>query len=160
VRGQGLVLTALTDGFRALAPWPAEGDLPPDGWERYSASASEVQGAEPGDVERAFEEFLSERSGIEGARDETCLFLLQRVVFDLPEAAPESERRPFKGWVNWPPPDADGNVSLAWPLSWRQAGPTLVAPYEGSEGRPYDAVGEYRHLRERYAFRELPDPSV
>ena len=157
MRGQGLVLSALTGRFRALAPWPAEGDLPPDEWERYVATAAEVQRAEPREVEEAFDEFLRERSGLEAARDETRLFLLQRVVFDLPETAPEGERRPFKGWVNWPPPDADGNVSIGWPIAWRDGRPELLAPYVGSEGRPYKAVAEYRHFLERYPLRALPD---
>jgi hypothetical protein len=77
-------------------------------------------------------------------------------VFDLPESAPEDERRPFKGWVNWPPPDADGTVSLAWPISWADGRPTLVAPYVGSEGRPYTAAAEYRHFLEHYPLRALP----
>jgi hypothetical protein len=155
VRGQGLVLSTLTDGFRALAAWPAEGDLPPEEWERYIATAAEFQRAEPTEIEAALDEFLRERSGLEAARDETRLFLLQRVVFDLPEKAPESERRPFKGWTNWPAPDADGNVSIAWPITWRDGRPALVAPYEGSEGRPYNAVGEYRHFLEHYPLRAL-----
>lgn len=157
MRGQGLVLSTLTGRFRALAPWPAEGDLPPDEWERYVATAAEVQRAESPEVEEAFDEFLRERSGLEAARDETRLFLLQRVVFDLPETAPEGERRPFKGWVNWPPPDADGNVSISWPIAWRDGRPALLAPYVGSEGRPYKAVAEYRHFLERYSLRALPD---
>ena len=156
MRGQGLVLSTLTAGLRSLAPWSAEGDLPPDEWERYIAIAAQVQRAEPAEVQAAFEEFLGERSGLEAARDETRLFLLQRVVFDLPEKAPESERRPFKGWTNWPPPDADGNVSIAWPITWSDGRPALVAPHEGSEGRPYNAVSEYRHFLEHYEFRALP----
>ena len=93
---------------------------------------------------------------MEAEQDETRLFLLQRVVFDLPESAPESERRPFKGWVNWPAPGLDGTVSIAWPISWSGGRPALVDPYVGSEGRPYDAAAEYRHFRENYSLRALP----
>jgi hypothetical protein len=112
-----------------------------------------VQDADPADVDRALEAFLARASGFEGAEDETRLFLLMRVVFDLPEQAPEEERRSYKGWVNWPPPGADGTVSLAWPLTFAAGDPALVDPYEGSEGPRYAAVSEYRHLLERYGFR-------
>lgn len=153
MRGQGLVLSPLD--LRSLAPWPPEGDLAPDEWERYIETAAAVQRAEPAEAEGALEEFLRESSGLEAARDETRAFLLQRVVFDLPETAPEGERRPFKGWVNWPAPDADGNVSIAWPITWQDGRPALLAGYEGSEGRPYNAVAEYRHFREHYPLRPL-----
>jgi hypothetical protein len=153
VRGQGLVLS--TFDLRALAPWPPEGDLAPDEWDRYVAAAAAVQRVDPAAAEGAMDEFLRERTGLEAARDETRVFLLQRVVFDLPEEAPERERRPFKGWVNWPAPDAEGNVSIAWPITFKSGRPALIAGYEGSEGRPYDAVSEFRHFREHYPFRRL-----
>jgi hypothetical protein len=146
-------VSSLTAAFRTLAPWTQADDLSSAEWDRYLSVAGEVARADPADVEPALAEFLGERSGFEAAEDETRLFLLLRVVFDLPEQAPESERRSFKGWVNWPPPDADGNVSLSWPITWDAGRPTLVAPYEGSEGRPYNAVGEYRHFLERFPFR-------
>lgn len=151
-------MTSLVEAFATLAPWPADGDLSPQEWDRYCAVAAAVQGAEPDDVERALADFLDRRKGFEGAADETRLFLLMRVVFDLPETAPAEQRRSFKGWVNWPPPAPDGTVSLAWPLTWAGGRPALVDPYEGSEGGRYAAVEEHRHLRDRFPFRALPGP--
>jgi len=150
-----VVLSSLTAAFRTLAPWTAADELSSAEWDRYVAVAGEVERADPTDVERALDEFLGERSGFDAAEDETRVFLLLRVVFDLPEKAAASERRPFKGWVNWPPPDPTGNVSLSWPVTWDEGRPALVAPYEGSEGRPYAAVAEYRHFLESYPFRRL-----
>jgi hypothetical protein len=146
----------LVDAFGTLAPWPPDGDLSPEQWDQYIAAGATVQRADPDDVERSLTDFLGQREGIEGAAAETSLFLLMRVVFDLPEKAPASERRSFKGWINWPPAAPDGTVSLAWPLSWDSGRPTLVAPYEGSEGPRSAAAEEYRYLLERYPFRGLP----
>lgn len=143
----------MVDAFGRLAPWPPGGDLSPEQWNHYIAAAAAVERADPDDVERSLTDFLNQRGGIEGAAAETSLFLLMRVVFDLPEKAAASERRSFKGWINWPPPAPDGTISLAWPLSWQSGRPTLVAPYEGSEGPRYAAAEEYRYLLDRYAFR-------
>jgi hypothetical protein len=146
----------VVDAFGTLAPWPPGGALPSEQWDQYIAAAAAVQRADPDDVERSLTDFLGQRRGIEGAAAETSLFLLMRVVFDLPEKAPASERRSFKGWINWPPPASDGTVSLAWPLTWESGRPILVAPYEGSEGPRYAAAEEYRYLLDRYPFRALP----
>lgn len=149
-------MSSLLDAIATLAPWPPGGDLSPEHWDQYITAAEAVQRADRDDVERSLTDFLAHRRGIEGAAAETSLFLLMRVVFDLPEKAPASERRSFKGWINWPPTAPDGMVSLAWPVSWESRRPTLVAPYEGSEGPRYGAAEEFRYLLDRYPFRALP----
>ena len=143
----------LLSAFGPLAPWPAGGDLSDQEWDRYLAAAREVQAAQPGEVEPALLEFL------DGGGEETSLFLLLRVVFDLPERAPVEERRTWKGWVNWPEPDPDGTVNLSWPVRWDGSRPALQAAFEGAEGPRYAAIEEYRDLRERFAPRALADAS-
>jgi hypothetical protein len=151
-----LEVVQLTASLRALAPWTHAPDLPAGEWDRYIATARDVQRADPPAVEEAIAEFLGERAGFEGAEDETRVFLLLRLVFDLPERAPADQREAYAGWVNWPPPADDGTVSLSWPIAWRDGRPALVAPYEGAEGESYAGVEEYRRLRERYPYRDLP----
>jgi hypothetical protein len=148
-------LTSLADTLGELVPWTSANDLSPQAWDRYVAAARAVQRAAPAEVERAIQDVLATGSDAREGDDETRVFLLLRVVFDLPERAPADERRSYKGWVNWPAPDGDGCVSLAWPIAWRDGRPALVAGYEGSEGPRYAAVAEYRHLLDRYAFRDL-----
>lgn len=147
----------LQELFGSLAPWSQRQDLTKEEWNNYLKVARAVQQSTPEVVESALELFMrgaiqEEFKGYEG---ESKLFLLMRVVFDLPEAAPESQRRSFKGWINWPEADSEGNVSLAWPISWQSARPALIAPYEGSEGIPYAAVKEYRYLLEHFPYRQL-----
>lgn len=140
---------SLLAAFRALAPWRYDRDLSAEEWGRYADAARLVQAAEPAEVERALSRFLDEGDD----DNETRLFLLTRVVFDLPERAPSAERRTYKGWINWPEPDGEGNVNLSWPVGWRDSRPSLLARYEGSEGPRYAAVEEYRHLLSRFPFR-------
>lgn len=146
----------LDTAFASLPSWPSEGDLDRDGWERLRAAARAVQRSEDAEVEDALARFLDrDGEGMEGALDETRLFLLSRVVFDLPTSVPVSERRTWKGWINWPEPDADGLVNLSWPVDWNGGDPRLLARYAGSEGHRYDAVADFRDLRSRFAYRDL-----
>ena len=143
--------------LEALRPWTDREAFGEADWRGYVDAARAVQRAEPAVVEAALDAFVAGWAGdtaLNYARDSKP-FLLMRVVFDLPEAAAVGARRSFRGWVNWPAPDALGQVSLAWPLTWRGGTPALSASYEGVEGGPYDAVGEYRFLRARWPFREL-----
>ncbi len=141
----------------ALRPWTGRGDFTDADWRGYVDAARAVQQTEPAVVEAALDAFVAGWAGdtaLEYTRDSKP-FLLMRVVFDLPEAAVVAARRSFKGWVNWPAPDAQGQVSLAWPLTWRGGAPALSASYEGVEGGPYDAAAEYRFLRATWPFRAL-----
>jgi hypothetical protein len=146
------VTAGLLSAFEALAPWPADRGLDAGEWRRYFTAAREVQESDPGEVERALAEFLDRGD----PDDETRLFLLSRVVFELPERAPAAERRTWKGWTNWPEPGPDGTVDLSWPVRWSGGRPRLEAPFAGAEGHRYAAVKEYRALRARYRFRSLP----
>jgi hypothetical protein len=145
----------LLAAFRALPPWPSDRDLSDEDWLRYVNAARLVQHSEPADAKRALARFLDEAEGFAGVENETRLFLLLRVVFDLPDRAPADQRRTFKGWVNWPEPDTEGNVNLSWPVSWSAGQPILLARFEGADGPRYAAVEEYRHLLARFPFREL-----
>lgn len=140
----------------ALPPW-REGDLSQEEWNEYLTVARHLQESDPDTVESVLAEFieLAAKEEFRGYESESKAFLLMRVIFDLPEAAPEAERKSFKGWVNWPAADSRGEVSVAWPLSWKSGRPRLVSAYEGSEGVRYAATSEYRHFRARYPYRDL-----
>jgi hypothetical protein len=148
----GTVTCGLLSAFEALAPWPADRGLDAGDWSRYFAAARAVQDSNPGEVDRALAELLDRGD----PDDETRLFLLSRVVFELPERAPAAERRSRKGWTNRPEPEADGTVDLSWPVRWEGRRPRLEAPLAGAEGPRYAAVEEFRDLRARYPFRSLP----
>jgi hypothetical protein len=141
----------------SLRVWSRSFDFTDADWQNYIRIAQIVQQTDPQIVETALDLFVKAavRESFRGYTSESKPFLLMRVIFDLPEAAPAEERWLYKGWTNWPQPDAQGKVNLAWPISWRSGWPKLLACYEGSEGHPYAAVAEYRHLRAAYPFRAL-----
>ncbi len=144
--------------FDSLAPWRSrDGDLDDREWANYVNVARSVQQTSPEVVKDALAQFMRDANAarFEGYEISSKPFLLMRVVFDLPESAPESSRRSFKGWTNWPAPDDSGNVSLSWPVSWSTGQPRLVADYTGSEGKPYAAVEEYHYLLNHFVYRKL-----
>lgn len=151
-----ITVQSLLDLFRSLAPWSDARAFSTEALGHYINAARLVQSSEPGEVESALAGFLDEADGFTGGDNETRLFLLMRIVFDLPDRAAADQRHIFKGWVNWPAPDAEGKVSLSWPVDWQAGRPTLLAPFEGAEGSPYRAVAEYRDLLARFPFRQLP----
>ena len=141
--------------FRVLAPWRNTQDFSVQTWRHYINAAKLVQNSEPGKVELALARFLNEADGFAGVENETRLFLLMRIVFDLPDRAPVDQRRIFRGWVNWPAPDAEGNVNLSWPVDWQDDRPVLLAPFKGADGPRYGVVEDYRSLLARFPFRKL-----
>ena len=90
-----------------------------------------------------------------GIENETRLFLLLRVIFDLPHCSHVSKRRTFKGWYNWPEPDQNYSVNLSWPIKWKQGKPALAAHFVGANGHRYAAVDEFNFLLQNYPLRRL-----
>lgn len=138
----------------SLPPWPTvaqefrSGDL-----EQYANAAYLFQQAEPADVRQALS---AHNAGPRKYYDNshTVPFLLLRLMFDLPSAAPLSVRHYFIGLTNWPEP-VDGVVDLSWPFKWFEQGPRLVAGFRGASGPPYSPSREYDYFLKLYRFREL-----
>jgi hypothetical protein len=141
----------------SLPPWSHDEDISEAGWAAYVEAARRFRQTDPEVAAAALDRFVEQAAGEEftGSESESKPFLLMRVLFELPEQAPESERVSFKGWTNWPRADERGQVSLSWPISWERGKPELTARYDGSAGRPYAASMEFRALRERFPYRDL-----
>lgn len=141
----------------SLPPWSHDEDVSGAGWAEYIEAARRFRETDPDVVATALDRFVEKaaREEFKGYENESKPFLLMRVLFELPERAPASERLSFKGWTNWPPPDERGQVSLSWPISWESGKPELTARYDGSAGKPYAASMEFRSLRERFPYRDL-----
>ncbi len=152
-----VTLEQLVAAIDALPPWPTRPDFGPDEWERYIETAHLTQQCPPATAEAALDKFIAGALQNMSTADESESkpFILLRVVFDLPESAPAAMRRSFKGWVNWPPPNASGEVNLSWPVSWQTGRPKLITGHVGSMGLPYAASQEYRHLLTNFSQRQL-----
>jgi hypothetical protein len=149
---------SLVQAVSGLTPWPSDRDLSGDEWADYVDAARRLRDAEPREVTRALGAALAADEGT--GDNERRLFVLLRVLFDLPRSAPAAQRLVYKGWVNWPAPDDRDEVDLGWPVAWEDDRPRLVAAFEGSMGPRYAAVEEYDSFRERFGFRALPEPSA
>jgi hypothetical protein len=152
---EATTVETLLGRFRRLAPWRSAAEFTGEAARAYIDTARLVQSTAPEDVESALAQFLNETDGSTGSENETRLFLLLRFVFGLPASAPADQRRTFKGWVNWPLPDAQGHVNLSWPVDWQSGSPVLLASFEGADGPRYGAIEEYRHLLTHFPFRGL-----
>lgn len=143
--------------LRELPAWRADRDFTHQEWAAFIDVAKLVQTANPDVVASALDDLMRERFSEEyrGTETDSKPFILMRVVFELPEAAPVEQRFSYKGWSNWPVPDARNQVNLGWPVTWQGGHPGLQALYDGSMGRPYTASAEYRFLLQTFPFRKL-----
>ena len=147
----------LVNQLRALPPWRAESDFTDEDWSKYIALAQRLQSVDSGVVEAGVGEFVRQslQEPYQGYDSQSKPFLLMRVLFDIPERAPAANHFSFKGWTNWPAPDANNQVNLSWPVSWQTGKPQLLDRYDGSMGRPYAAADEYRYLLQTFPYRKL-----
>jgi len=145
----------LVERIKSLPAWKTQGDFSEAEWNRYLDVARMLQQTPPDMVDRVLEKAAGGADPQASEEAQTKLFLLLRIVFDLPARGPADERRSFKGWTNWPQSDAAGFVDLSWPISWLHGRPTLSGTYQGSMGLPYDARGDFRYLRSKYPYRRL-----
>jgi hypothetical protein len=148
----------LAKQFKQLEPWKQSADYSAAGWTTATQVALTVQSAKPEVIEQALEKWAAEIKDEPFNGDfeaESGVFILMRVVFELPEEADPEKAFSFKGWTNSDERLKNGRVNLAWPVTWAGGNPRLVARYEGSQGKPYAALEEYRFMRQRFAFRKL-----
>ena len=151
-------ISTLVQYFWALPVWPIEHrSFHATEWQHFVDTAALIQRCRADDVREALAKFVSEvttnRPPGPGA-PESKVFLLLRVVFDLPDDAPIVERRSYVGWMNWPDGD-NGRVNLAWPIEWNEGRPRLIDRCVGRVGGPYDAPAEYEYFLAKYRFRDL-----
>ena len=127
------------------------------GWSRLRVTALMLQRTDKGTVEDAIEEFVRETAHRSDYLEQwSKVFLLLRVMFALPEAAPPSDARIFGGWLApYRGAGTSAKVNLAWPIQWNNQRPRLVARYSGYEGAAYLAWLEYSYFLNKYKFRDL-----
>lgn len=83
------------------------------------------------------------------------LYLLLRLVFDLPLALPRDEAQVFGGWIHPSIGTPDEPFALSWPLVPLASGRRFaVQPFEGYFGKGYDAEAEHAYFDSRFPLRD------
>ncbi len=151
--------------------WPmGETNYSEESWRNLFAAARAIQATKPSAAVRALRKYQESFAppgtfqvpSAEGNIQDRKLFLLMRVVFDLPEAAPGTA---VPGWA----PSFEGYMrpllgcapgDLAWPLTWHLGHPALLSGYVGMQGAMsrYRAFDEYKYFHKKFHFRELKPP--
>ncbi len=166
--------TRLEALLKPVEPWPGfETNYSSASWDRLIEAAKIIQRSDAQAVQNVLHEFqiagsqdqILQHFTREQIADDGKLYLLMRVVFDLPEAVTMSPGQhvvisgAWMGrWVeSGGQKNADGTVNLAWPLKWNHGQPQLTGGYVGLQGinARYDAAAEYDYFRDHYRLRKL-----
>ena len=78
------------------------------------------------------------------------LYVLLRILFDLPTRHPLDATKVFGGWLH--PSIGRDPFDLSWPVAL-DGEKAVVQPFTGYRGKGYDAIGEYDWFAERFAIR-------
>jgi len=155
---------------------------PADSWRRLRDAALYLQECDPDSIVSALIDFQQRYDGdinpkclgadwpvrkiVLGEKYSKLIFLT-RVMFNLPEHAPATEKVRFFMWSNvgiGPSGDEqvldrnfDGTVNLAWPITWNDGRPRLLSLQTGVNGVGclYRVVDEYQFFKAHYNLRRL-----
>lgn len=138
-----------------LTPWGPR-NFTEEEWAAYFQCVNYIRQLNEEDVAKLLEEIQHEfTSKPDGDELQSKLFILLRLLFDIPETGDVSARMSFKGWENWPSPNKFGQVNLTWPIAWEGNQPFLESHYEGSLGKPYALTSEYSYFKGLYLYRDI-----
>jgi len=143
---------------RKIEPWTSSTNYSVAGWTQLVRTAKAFQNVTPGLAGETLNEHLKVYAGKPDqlSTEQGKVFLLLRVIFELPENASSGQRLTFAGWARGRSDlNPDGTVNLSWPLSWSQGKPRLVSGCEGTAGSNYSVADEYVFLRYKFNYRKL-----
>ena len=79
------------------------------------------------------------------------IFVLNRLIFNVPSKIPANKARFFGGWAGVP--HDENYVDMLWPLSFLDEHLDLVGEFRGYYGDVYDAIGEFDYFLREYGRR-------
>lgn len=92
---------------------------------------------------------------------EAKLFLLMRVLFDVPKAQPQESAAVFAAWLGEGSPypyEGSDTVNLLWPLEYRDEQLALRSMnHIAYIGPPYNGLAEYNFFVSNFPFRTIKD---
>ncbi|MDB6064327.1 MAG: hypothetical protein JWR26_535 [Pedosphaera sp.] len=154
----------LANMLNHLKPWPAfrgSETYSKEDWLQVELAARRLQKCDKTSVQETLARWKNNENPWLRYNTELSseLYLVMRVMFELPEHAPESDFFGFGGWLCLPPGaslyNEDGTMNLCWPVSWKSGEPHLIAGCRGLHGPAYEPAAEYHYLHDHYRFRDL-----
>lgn len=149
----------LKQTIASIVPWPAAAsDYKPADWQKLVNAARALQKADSTLATRLISERLEKSSDKPGelADDQTRIFLLMRMTFNLPQKSQQPGQFGFEQWSrNNTDINPDGTANMAWPILWNDGKPQLAAGRPGKLAGPFDAKNEFTLLRFKYPQRDL-----
>ena len=145
----------------SIQAWPsASRAYSEESWRQIVSSALVLQKWNHGAVQSALETYQKSYSNDPEAAvtNDGKLYLLMRVMFELPQKATPQEARLWNWVTHRTQYNADGTVNAGWPIRWVQGRPELISGYEGRQGfSAYNAAAEFADFYRNYPYRRLTE---
>jgi hypothetical protein len=152
---------SLAEALLKVDPWPDHStNYSEANWKQLISVTGRIQRSDYRTVSEALRTYQSEQvsNSVQEIHDDSKLYLLMRVVFELPERAPnDAAWSSFGHWLTMKTEyNNDGTINRAWPIAWNHGNPCLVSGCLGIQGfGRYDAAKEFLYFRSKCAFRDL-----
>ena len=153
--------TTLAGMLLTVDPWTsASTNYSETNWEHLVVIARLIQKSDSESVCRTLRKYQQDQvtHSMDEILNDSKLYLLIRVVFDLPEHDPNERKWSyFGGWLAARTDyNSDGTRNRAWPITWDKGNPRLISGCLGIQGfERYSAVDEFLYFRSKCLFRDL-----
>jgi len=159
-----LDVKSLAEALLKVDPWPDRStNYSEANWKALVSIAKLIQRSDPRTVSEALQKYQTEQvsNSVQEIHNDSKLYLLMRVVFELPEhASNDANWSSFGCWLTMKTEyNNDGTINRAWPIAWNHGNPCLVSGCLGIQGfgryGRYGAADEFLYFRSKCAFRDL-----
>ena len=134
-------------------PWPdTSTNYSETNWEHLVVIAKIIQKSDSESVCKTLQRYQQNHV------NDSKLYLLMRMVFDLPEHASNDTNWSYFGcWLTARTEyNANGTINRAWPIMWKSGDPCLISGFLGIQGfENYNAAKEFLYFRGKCSFRDL-----
>lgn len=134
---------------KGLKPWVSE-EFKPSDFEMYQEVGKELSKFNKEQLLNYYKSF--EKWVDEDTEELSKLFILSRVIFDVPEAYSVSQSKSYGGWLR--PLPKNNMYNLLWPVESKKGSLVLEIEFNGYIGASYDAAGEINYFAERFDRRK------
>jgi len=144
-----------------IAPWTdTSTNYSETNWEHLVMIAKLIQKSDSENICKTLEKYQQEQvaNSMNETRNDSKLYLLMRVVFDLPEHAPNDTNWSYFGcWLTARTEyNSDGTINRAWPITWKKGDPCLISGCLGIQGfERYNAAKEFLYFHSKCSLRVL-----